>query len=176
MKRLIVIFLSALLCVCSYAGKKKTSVYCNLNLCGVTFVPLWVGDSAALSLSFSSYTGYKFVTTPVLMLRTMNGDVMKIEGQALAFDSREEASNSFIGIGLPGTGLFTGFGLDSQTTYTASAIFYLTKEQMMKLKDGIIKIRLNTIPAVLEKEFKKDKIGVELYRIFREAKWDQEDF
>ena len=186
MKRLIVIFLSALLCVCSYAGKKKKMfveyTYKSMKAegCGVVYTPMWNGDSAILSVSVMTSNGFKFVTTPVLMMKTAMGDVIKLEGQALPLDTREfhDSSSSFLGIGIPGTNLITGFdsGGISMTTYTATANFYLTKEQLNKLKDGIVKVRINTVPYAHEREFKKDKIGRELYRIFREAKWEQEDF
>lgn len=187
MKRLILIFLSVFLCVFNCAGKKKEKMFVEYTYkalkaegCGVRYTPVWKGDTAILSVSVITSNGFKFVTTPVLMMKTAMGEVIKLEGQALTLDTHEyhDSSGLFFGMGIPGTNMITGFdfGSVSSTTYTATANFCLTKEQMMKLKDGIIKVRINTVPYIHEREFKKDILGRELYRIFREAKWDQEDF
>ena len=169
MKRFVIISLSLLLCLFSYAGKKKPSVFYSYRAlkadgCDVVYTPVWSGDSSFLSVSVLTTTGLKFVTTPVLLLKTAKDEVIKIEGVSLGMNDSQSMVLVGGGIGVP------------ITTYSASANFPMTKEQVAKLKDGIVKVRINTVPYAHEREFKKDKIGRELYRIFREAKWDQEDF
>lgn len=46
------------------------------------------------------------------------------------------------------------------------AQFKITPEQFEKIKDGIAKVRLSTIPIEHERTFRKDKIGKKLYLFY----------
>ena len=105
----------------------------------------------------------KFIKEPTMMVRTTNGDVIKFTGELIDNDTKT-------------TGVVSGNMIIPVTSVMSTAQFEVLPSQFDLLKDGIIKVRLTTIPIEHEREFKNDKIGKKLYEFFLEAKNKGDDF
>ena len=105
----------------------------------------------------------KFLKESTMMIRTTNGDVLKFSGE-------------LIDNGTESTGIVSGNMVIPVTSIISTAQFEVSPEQFELLKDGIIKVRLTTIPIEHEREFKKDKIGKKLYEFYLNAKNKEDDF
>ncbi len=102
-----------------------------------------------------------FSNEPFLKMKTTNGDVIDLKG----FVVSSNKSSSYI------HGYKYGGYISSSTISYAQ--FPINRDEIEKLKDGIIKIRIGTLPKVHEKVFKKDKIGEKLYKLYqKEVKMD----
>ena len=99
----------------------------------------------------------KFLNESAMMVRTENGDVIKFSGE-------------LINNGTKSAGIVSGNMVIPITSVTSTAQFEVSPEQFELLKNGIIKIRLTTIPLEHEREFKTDKIGKKLYEFYLDAK------
>lgn len=93
----------------------------------------------------------RIVETPKLLLRLMNDDVMLLDGKLLGVDNKTEGGVMVYGV------------IVAANEYVSEAKFYISKEQMIQIGKGVKKLRLNTSPKYLEKEWEKDKIGKKLY-------------
>ena len=98
-----------------------------------------------------------------MMIRTANGDVLKFSGELI--DNGTESA-----------GIVSGNMVIPVTSIISTAQFEVSPEQFELLKDGIIKVRLTTIPIEHEREFKKDKIGKKLYEFYLNVKNKEDDF
>ena len=98
-----------------------------------------------------------------MMVRTTNGDVIKFTGELIDNDTKT-------------AGFVSGNMIIPVTSVMSTAQFEVLPSQFDLLKDGIIKVRLTTIPIEHEREFKNDKIGKKLYEFFLEAKNKEDDF
>ena len=98
-----------------------------------------------------------------MMVRTTDGTVLKFSGELL--DNETQSA-----------GIVSGNIVLPVSSIKSTAQFKVTPEQFESLKDGIIKVRLSTIPIEHEREFKKDKIGKKLYKFFIEAQNKENDF
>lgn len=105
----------------------------------------------------------KFLEESTMMIRTANGDVLKFTGELI--DNGTESA-----------GIVSGNMVIPVTSIISTAQFEVSPEQFELLKDGIIKVRLTTIPIEHEREFKKDKIGKKLYEFYLNAKNKEDDF
>ena len=105
----------------------------------------------------------KFLKEPTMMVRTTNGDVLKFSGELI--DNGTESA-----------GVVVGNMILPITAIISTAQFEVLPEQFELMKNGIIKIRLTTIPMEHEREFKKDKIGKKLYQFYIAAKNKKDDF
>ena len=105
----------------------------------------------------------KFFKESTMMIRTANGDVLKFSGELI--DNGTESA-----------GIVSGNMIIPVTSIISTAQFEVSPEQFELLKDGIIKVRLTTIPIEHEREFKKDKIGKKLYEFYLDAKNKEDDF
>ena len=54
-------------------------------------------------------------------------------------------------------------------------MFHITHEEIEKLKVGVKKIAINTIPEVYKRTMKTDKLGKPLYDDFQKKKTDFEE-
>lgn len=107
-------------------------------------------DSIFLYVIFSAEKKY-LSDDPKLLLRLMDDTVFSLEGKNLG---RQSKSDGGIVIG--------GVYLDSNHVIS-EAKFPVTKNQIMQFNKGIKKLRLNTTPKYHEREWKRDKIGKQLY-------------
>jgi hypothetical protein len=103
---------------------------------------------------------FKFLSKPTMMLKTFDGDVLKLQGTLL--DNGVEPEGVISGIVISGV--------------TTTAQFAVTQEQFELLNKGVSKIRLSTIPVEHERTFAKDKIGKELYSLYIKAKSKEDNF
>ncbi len=78
--------------------------------------------------------------------------------------------------GTQSAGIVAGNVVIPVTSTTSTAQFEVSPEQFELLKNGIVKIRLTTIPLEHEREFKKDKIGRKLYQFYLDAKNKDDQF
>ena len=102
-----------------------------------------------------------FAQQPTLMLKTFEGDIITLVGEIV--DSNKTTAGVMIsGIMIP----------VSERTFVAQ--FGISNEEIELLSKGICKVRLATVPKLHEKEFKKDKIGLKLYTMFKDA-WKQQN-
>jgi hypothetical protein len=102
-----------------------------------------------------------FAQQPTLMLKTFEGDIITLVGEIV--DSNKTTAGVMIsGIMIP----------VSERTFVAQ--FGISNEEIELLSKGICKVRLTTVPKLHEKEFKKDKIGLKLYTMFKDA-WKQQN-
>lgn len=110
------------------------------------------GDQCYIIATISS-DRMQFLGEPTMLIRTSDGEVLKLDGVLL--DSRSESA-----------GLVCGYMVIPVTSVHSSAQFSITPEQLEKLKSGVKKIRLSTTPYEHEREFRKDKIGARLYKTY----------
>lgn len=103
---------------------------------------------------------FKFLSKPTMMLKTFDGDVLKLQGTLL--DNGVEPEGVISGIVISGV--------------TTTAQFVVTQVQFELLNKGVSKIRLSTIPVEHERTFAKDKIGKKLYRLYLKAKSKEDNF
>lgn len=93
-----------------------------------------------------------FIDYPTLLLKNNDGEVITLKGQSISSDKRT-------------TGMMINNMMVPISEIKAYAEFPITDKDIEKLKDGVIKVRLTTIPITHEHEFKKDKIGKQLYKL-----------
>lgn len=105
----------------------------------------------------------KFLKESTMMIRTFNGDVMKLNGYLI--DNGTETA-----------GIVLGNMVLPVTEISSTAQFKIIPEQFEQLKSGVAKIRLSTIPIEHERIFKKDKIGKKLHKFYIEAKNKENNF
>lgn len=154
----------ALFCLQIDAEKIKFSTNSFLDDNGITceLYPYWKEDGAYLCTKILTRE-FVLDTPATLMLKTKNGEVIKLEGSCKGENKRSAG----VGTGFA----YTNMVVSSITTTTGSIQLYpISDEQIEKLKDGIVKIRINTLPVMTEKKFTKDEIGAKLYQKFQEAK------
>ena len=104
-----------------------------------------------------------FSAEPILMLKTFNDEVISLQGKTV------EGKTSTYGI-------MSSAGMIPISVNKSMAQFQIRLQDIEKLNNGISKIRISTIPQIHEKEFKKDKIGKKLYKMFGEATAKSRDF
>ena len=99
----------------------------------------------------------KFLEESIMLLKTSDGEILKLYGKLLDH-------------GTQSTGIVAGNVVLPVTKIHSTAQFRITPEQFELLNNGILKIRLSTIPIEHERTFKKDKIGKKLYQFFLKQK------
>lgn len=159
MKRFLLIFLFCLQAITMFA---QTVAYKHKNMSsngGVFEFSAYKIDSVKYLVVRVSSDGLTLVNNPQLLLKVAEGDVVKLVGK-----TQNTTSES-------GT-VLVGNIAANYSEIISTAIFEITDEQIEKLKDGVMKIRLTTIPVVHEKEFKRDKIGRKLYDAFLKVEND----
>ena len=97
-----------------------------------------------------------FSAEPILMLKTFNDEVISLQGKTV------EGKTSTYGI-------ISSGGMIPISVHKSMAQFPIRQQDIDKLNNGISKIRISTIPQQHEKEFKKDKIGQKLYKMFEQT-------
>ena len=139
-----------------------------------TYKPLAAeGCSVRYSAIYQEVTSYLFVeirsdrlvfgNTPTIKFKTFKDEIIELKGKPLA-TSQES------------TGVVVGNIVVPATELQAKAQFEITDQQIALLKDGIAKVRINTVPITHERSFKNDKIGKKLYDLFLKAKAKADKF
>lgn len=118
---------------------------------------------AYLVLALKTKEERRLLSMSTMKFKLSNGEVLKFDG---FYETAKSSSSSF---GTYGTYMSTSFTSTSTCEYVR---FDITEEQIEKLKEGVVKVSINTIPKIFTKEFKTDKIGSELYEAFSNMKDD----
>jgi len=133
------------------------SVGSNAGICTYSF-----DGHYYLILSFKDDDTKRLTDMTVVKFKLNDGSVIRLEGYE---GSRQISSNSF----------YWGVGISSSFTDDKHfAIFEITREQIEKLKEGIDKVAINTIPEAYKRQKwnGKSKLGTELYQEFINMKDD----
>lgn len=102
----------------------------------------------------------RLVNNPIMKFKISDGTIIRLSGEEGSKESKQ-------------SGYMWGFGvMTGKTNDTHYALFYISSEEIEKLKMGIEKIAINTIPDVYIKTFKNDKIGTSLYNDFMTSSED----
>lgn len=167
MKKRCVAIVFVLMLLVSFAADAQTV--------GYTYKPL-AAEGCSVQYSVAKHCGKFYIIVTVssdrmrftdessMMVRTSDGNVLKFSGELI--------DNS----ATPLVGIITGDVAIPITSILSIAQFEVLPDQFELLKDGIIKVRLSTIPIEHEREFKKDKIGKKLYKFYTDVKNKKTDF
>ena len=110
----------------------------------------------SITVTLSS-EGLFFAKEPVMMIKTFEGEVLRLKGMSYGNDKE--------------TGYFFVSGVMVPLSSSKSiAQFPITSKQMELLNQGVSKVSLSTLPIVHEKNFNKDKIGKKLYNSYLKEK------
>ena len=113
-------------------------------------------DSIFLNVIYMD-TKRKLVDVPKLLIKTMDDEMIALDGQLLSSSSKSD-----------GGVIISGIYVNS-SHFISEAKFPITKEQISMFSKGIKKLRLNTSPKYHEKEWSRDKIGKVLYGNYKES-------
>lgn len=152
MKRIISILFILTFCFAIIA-KNSVSYHHNSLMaegCEVTYSAI-LHDNQKFILVEVNSDRLVFIDSPTMLLKSNDGEVITLKGQSITSNKATGAvmiSNVMV----------------PYSQIKAYAEFPISDEDIEKLKDGVIKIRLTTVPITHEREFKKDKIGKKLYK------------
>lgn len=163
MKRIIVLFISMVICLCVYAESISYSykIFSEAG-CSVKYQAKKQGETTYLLVTVKS-DNLTMSATPELKIRTANDDVITIEGQS-AGGTSESALIPVGGILMP------------ISENKVQALFPVEDEQIELLKNGVSKIRITLLPVNHERPFKNDKFGKKLYRMLKSVSEKEDDF
>ena len=99
-----------------------------------------------------SSTANSFPEKTQMLIRFFNDSVLQLDGVCKQKDQTRDG-------GLLGVG----------DIFHSTAEFPITKEDIERLKEGIQKMRVTTVPYILEKSYKKDKVGKNLYQEYQKS-------
>ena len=159
MKKLVLFFLLCLSVTASYAVDFR-SIGSNADVCAYSF-----DGHYYLILSFKDDSSNRLTEQTIIKLKLNDGTVLRLEG----YDgSRNTSSDSYFW----NTGL-TAF-VTENSTERHYAIVEITPDEIEKLKVGVDKIAINTIPEVYKRQkwSGKAKFGSTLYDDFKKLKDD----
>ncbi len=142
---------------------------------GYTYKPLAAeGCDVRYSVSKQDTTFYiittvssdrlSFLKEPTMLLKTFDGEVIKLTGKSLGNSSTN------------GAGVVVGNVVVSSKNITSTAQFVVTPSQFETISKGIAKVRLSTTPIEHERTFNKDKIGAKLYELYLKQKDKDDNF
>lgn len=141
---------------------------------GYTYRPL-AAEGCNMQYSIAQQNGEYFIIATVksdrltflkessFWLKTTDGEIIKLQGEV-------------IGGGSESAGIVSGNIVIPVTEISSTAQFRISEEELEKLNQGIIKVRLSTTPIEHERTFKKDKIGKKLYQFYQKKKMKDDDF
>jgi len=141
---------------------------------GYTYRPL-AAEGCNMQYSIAQQNGEYFIIATVksdrltflkessFWLKTTDGEIIKLQGEV-------------IGGGSESAGIVSGNIVIPITEISSTAQFRISEEELEKLNQGIIKVRLSTTPIEHERTFKKDKIGKKLYQFYQKKKMKDDDF
>jgi len=141
---------------------------------GYTYRPL-AAEGCNMQYSIAQQNGEYFIIATVksdrltflkessFWLKTTDGEIIKLQGEV-------------IGGGSESAGIVSGNIVIPITEISSTAQFRISEEELEKLNQGIIKVRLSTTPIEHERTFKKDKVGKKLYQFYQKKKMKDDDF
>ncbi len=120
------------------------------------FYPYTFDGQYYLILSFRDDSTNKLVNSAVVKFLLNDGTILRLEGN----QSNVKDESSYVHIDW-----YTASGSSSETHY---AVFKITKEQIAKLKVGVAKVAINTLPEVYKRSkwSGKEKFGPALFMAF----------
>lgn len=158
MKKVLVILFALVLNIIAYAQKDVSYNHkpFTAESCSVQY---YVGNENNIFYIYVSVQSERLVfpADPSMKVRTFGGDVLDIPGENIS----QQTSTG---------GIVIGNTIVPYTALNALARFAITEQQFEQLSHGVKKVRLNTVPIYHEKEFKKDKIGATLYKMYQNQK------
>ena len=104
-----------------------------------------------LSINFDSYFN-SFPEQSQVLMRFFDDSVLQLDGVRIQKDQTRE-----------------GGWLIKNDMFHSTAEYIIKKEEIESFKIGIKKIRVITVPNILEKSYKKDKLGKKLYKLYTES-------
>lgn len=96
-----------------------------------------------VGLMFVEYTSRAFPKDGVILVRVADGEVLEFTNSLKESDSRDRI----------------GALLGDTMVYYNSVLFLATREQLEKMKLGVLKIRIETSTSHIDIEYKNDKLG-----------------
>lgn len=146
MKRMIFAFL---LLLCFMSGFAKVQ-FGNMSY-DVIFNMETQNDSICLLVTLNDNDN-KVTDTPKLLIKLFNDSIIELQGKLLSSTVQDDY------------GAVIGGMILSENMYVSNMKFQISKSLIESIKNGIKKIRLNSLPKYREKEWGKDKIGKALYK------------
>jgi len=113
-------------------------------------------DSVFLMVIYSDAKN-RIVDTPKLLLRLMDDSVISLDGKLLGTNNKTDGGYVVFNVAV------------ADNYYVSEAKFPIAKEQIKQFEKGIKKLRLDASPKFREKEWKRDKIGMKLYKKYLES-------
>lgn len=161
MKRLISILFVLSFCITLIAKNQVSYSHKSLSAegCRVTYSAIQHNDQKFILVEVRS-DRLVFIDSPTMLLKNTDGEVITLKGQSISSNKRT-------------AGVMVSNVMFPISEIKAYAEFPITDEEIEKLKDGVIKVRLTTIPITHEREFKKDKIGKKLYNFLKSLDSEQ---
>ncbi len=104
-----------------------------------------------LQASIDSYY-ISFPETSQIMIRFFDDSVLQLDGVCIQKDKTRE-----------------GGLLVKDDVFHSTSEYVIKKEDIERLKIGIQKIRVTTVPNILERIYKKDKAGSKLYELYKKS-------
>lgn len=142
-------------------AKKRYTEYCykELSSVGICCKFSIIKDSVTyLVLETQSFTNV-LDATPKIQIRFFNDDTITLYSENVQTGNKTTVMATV-----------NGLSAGSINSVTSRAKFPLKDGDIKKFALGIKKIRISTIPNVHEREFKKDKIGYRIYKLYLNAK------
>lgn len=154
----LVVFVSSFALLNARAIRYKHGSILSPEGCKVSFT-VYSNDTSSYIMVEIRSNRMTFSPDAKMLLKTTKGDILDLKGELLATDQVTDFwKNELLGY--------------DDNTIIARARFVINEDQIEKLKDGIIKIRLMTMPSIHEHEFEKDNIGYALYQEFKKLNAD----
>ena len=159
MKKLLVLFLLCFFTLSTFAVEYR-SVGSNANFCAYTF-----DGKYYLILSFKDDDENRISNFTIIKFKLSDGTIIKLEGT----DGSKQTSTSTVHWAI---GISSGGSDDKHF-----AIVLITPEQIEKLKVGVDKVAINTVPEVYKRSkwTGKEKFGINLYNDFKNIKNEFEE-
>lgn len=105
-----------------------------------------------------------FMKESTMMIKTARGEVIKLQGVQVGNICESDAMVMHNNI------------ISTDVEISSTAQFSITPEQFEKIRDGVTKVRLSTVPIEHERTFKKDKLGGRLYKLYAKQRDKYENF
>lgn len=149
-RAVLLLMLIMLVPITASANKREVSFYLDKGLIQVDLIICNVEKQGNAYFIVTSSPFHELIDDhPVLQIRTHRGDVLKLPGQTVAKAAKDNDKGNNI------------------------AKFRVTPQQFEKIRSGVKRFRISpTANGAVDKEFGRDKIGKELYKLYLKA----EDF
>ena len=130
--------------------------------CTVNFTAAYVNDSPKIVVTLTS-ENLIFTENPTMLLKFYDDTVLELVGQQENISTQNGA-------------IMVGYVAVPYSEKKSIAIFNINTNDIYKLRNGVSKIRISTLPTTHERKFKNDRIGLPLYEQFQREKTKKENF